>query len=151
MIGMPTKFFEDYAVGEEAKYGPIEVENDAMIEFARQWDPQPFHVDPVAARNSLYGGIIASGWFTCALAMKTLVVNYLSPESSLGSPGLDNLQWLAPVRAGDALWLHCVVLEARPSKTKPDRGILKTKIELSSTGGQQVLSMVATNFVLRRA
>lgn len=147
---MPTKFFEDYTVGEEAKYGPIEVDSASMTEFARQWDPQPFHVDPIAARTSMYGGIIASGWFTCALAMRTLVVNYLSPESSLGSPGLDSLKWLAPVRAGDELWLHCVVLEARPSHSKPDRGILKTNIELSSATGQLVLSMVATNFVLRR-
>lgn len=147
---MPARFFEDYRVGEEAKYGPIEVSNASMIEFARQWDPQPFHVDPVAAQNSIYGGIIASGWYTCALAMRTLVTHYLSPESSLGSPGIDSLKWIAPVRAGDELWLHCVVLEARPSNSKPDRGILKTNIELSTTIGQPVLSMIATNFVLRR-
>lgn len=147
---MATHFFEDYTIGDEVRYGPIAVDEEEMITFARQWDPQPFHIDAQAAQQSIYGGIIASGWFTCVLAMRELVANYLSPESSLGSPGLDSLQWLAPVRAGDQLWLHCGVVDARPSRTKSDRGIIKTKIEMSPEGESPVLSMIATNFVLRR-
>ncbi|WP_298210491.1 MaoC family dehydratase [Ferrimicrobium sp.] len=147
---MSTHFFEDYQVGAEVRFGPIMVDPEEMVAFARQWDPQPFHIDPQAASQSIYGGIIASGWFTCVLAMRELVANYLSPESSLGSPGLDDLQWRAPVRAGDRLWLACTVVEARPSQTRADRGIVKTRIEMSQEGAPPALSMVATNFVLRR-
>ncbi|WP_298381717.1 MaoC family dehydratase [Ferrimicrobium sp.] len=147
---MMTRFFEDYPVGLSDKFGPIDIEQDEMIAFAKQWDPQPFHIDADAARSSIYGEIIASGWYTCAIAMRELVNHFLSPASSLGSPGLDTLRWLAPVHAGDRLWLRCEVIEARASRSKPDRGILKTRIELLPDGGDPVLSMVAGNFVLRR-
>jgi len=150
MTTMKSRFFEDYPVGMIEQFGPIEIVETDMIAFARAWDPQPFHIDPQAARTSIYGGIIASGWFTCVVAMKELVTHYLSSASSLGSPGLDQLHWLAPVRGGDQLWLSCEVVEARPSQSKPDRGIVKTKIELHPETGAPVLSMIASNFVLRR-
>ena len=146
---MEDYYFEDYPVGRLAKLGEISVGESEMVDFARRYDPQPFHVDKVLASQSMYGGIIASGWFTCAITMKALVENYLSPSSSLGSPGIDELKWLAPVRPGDRLSISCEVVEARESRSRPDRGVIKTRIDVSSE--VPVLTMVAVNLVLKRA
>lgn len=141
---------EDYVEGSEATLGPVRVSREEIIDFATRYDPQPFHVDPVAAADSLYGGLIASGWHTCALTMRLLVDSYLSADSSLGSPGLDELRWLAPVRPGDELSAHVRVLEARPSASKPDRGIVRTRVEVVNQDAVIVLSMVAVNLVRRK-
>src|SRR5689334_5203665 len=131
-------FFEDYPVGLAGEYGSVTVSEDDILDFARKYDPQPFHVDPAAAARSPYGGLIASGWHTCALTMRLLVENYLSAESSLGSPGLEELRWPAPVRPGDTLTLRLEVLEARRSQSKPDRGILRTRSEVVNQRGETV-------------
>jgi acyl dehydratase len=144
------RWFEDYAVGTTGEYGPIRVAEDDVVDFGRRFDPQPFHVDAEAAAAGPFGGLIASGWHTCALMMRLLATEYLSPASSLGSPGVDELRWLAPVRPGDELTLRTTVAEARVSRTKPDRGLLRTRVELVDGGGTVVLSMVAMNLVRTR-
>ena len=147
---MTERWFEDYAVGSTGEYGPIAVTEDDVVDFGRRFDPQPFHVDAGAAAAGPFGGLIASGWHTCALMMRLLATEYLSPVSSLGSPGVDELRWLAPVRPGAALTLRTTVTEARISRSKPDRGLLRTRVELVDGGGTVVLSMVAMNLVRSR-
>ena len=147
---MSERWFEDYPVGSTGEYGPIPVAEDDVVDFGRRFDPQPFHVDAEAAAASPFGGLIASGWHTCALMMRLLATEYLSPVSSLGSPGVDELRWLAPVRPGDELTLRTLVEEARLSRTKPDRGVLRTRIDLVDGAGTVVLSMVAMKLVRTR-
>ncbi len=144
------RYFEDYVVGETVTCQPVVVDEDEMLSFARRFDPQPFHVDPVAAAHSPYGSVIASGWFTCALMMRSLVTEYLSPTSSLGSPGLENLRWVTPVRAGEVLTLAVTVKDARVSASKPDRGILRSELRVVDRVDELRLSMIAVNLVLRK-
>jgi acyl dehydratase len=143
-------FLDSYTPGLVRDLGPIHVDLDEVVEFARRYDPQPFHIDPEAAAQSIYGGIIASGWHTCAMVMRVLVEGYISAESSLGSPGIDELRWLAPVRPGDDLRVHITVLHSRPSRTKPDRGIVQSEMAVRNQDDVVVLSMIATYLVRRR-
>jgi acyl dehydratase len=147
---MSEKWFEDYVVGRTTEHGSIRVDEDELVDFGRRFDPQPFHIDPDAAAIGPYGGLIASGWHTCALMMRLLAQEYLSPVSSLGSPGIDELRWLRPVRPGDELSLRTTVEEARLSRSKPDRGLLRTRIELVGSGGDVVLRLLAMNLVSTR-
>ncbi|WP_409330903.1 MaoC family dehydratase [Trujillonella humicola] len=147
---MAERWFEDYPVGATGEYGPISVAEDDVVDFGRRFDPQPFHVDAEAAAASPFGGLIASGWHTCALMMRLYATEYLSSASSLGSPGIDELRWRAPVRPGDELVLRTAVEEARVSRSKPDRGLLRTRVELVGRDGAVVLSMVAMNLVRTR-
>lgn len=147
---MSERWFEDYEVGATAEHGPIRVDEDELVDFGRRFDPQPIHVDREAAAAGPYGGLIASGWHTCALMMRLFAQEYLSPVSSLGSPGVDELRWVAPVRPGDVLTLRTTVLEARRSRSKPDRGLVRTRIELVEGTGAPVLTMTALNLVLTR-
>lgn len=143
-----TRWFEDYPVGSTWELGEVTPTEEQIVGFAREFDPQPFHVDADAAAASPFGGLIASGWHTAALMMRLVVDHYLSPESSLGSPGVDDLRWHAPVRPGVALRLRAEVLEARVSAGKPDRGILRTRFGFHSVGDDRaVFSVVATNLV----
>jgi acyl dehydratase len=144
------RWFDDYVPGTTAEFGPLRVAEDDVVDFGRRFDPQPFHVDAEAAAAGPFGGLIASGWHTCALMMRLLADQYLSPVSSLGSPGVDELRWTAPVRPGDELTLRTTVVEARPSRSKPDRGLLRTRVELANQDGDVVLSMVAMNLVRTR-
>ncbi|GAA3163211.1 MaoC family dehydratase [Blastococcus jejuensis] len=147
---MSDRWFEDYVVGTTAEHGSIRVEEAELVDFAQRFDPQPIHVDPDAAAAGPYGGLIASGWHTCALMMRLFAQEYLSPASSLGSPGVDELRWLAPARPGDELTLRTTVLEARLSHSKPDRGLVRTRIELLGPTAEAVLTMTALNLVLTR-
>jgi acyl dehydratase len=147
---MTDRYLEDYPVGLTEEFGPVQVDEAEIVAFGRQYDPQPFHVDPQAAADGPYGGLIASGWQTCALMMRLLAQDYLSAASSLGSPGVDELRWRRPVRPGQPLRLRTTVVEARRSASKPDRGIVRTAIELVDGDGQQVLTMTALNLVLAR-
>ena len=144
---MTTRYFEDYPAGLTETYGPATLTEQEIVEFAVRYDPQPFHVDAAAAKESPYGGLIASGWHTTATMMRLLADNFLSPASSLGSPGIDELRWPAPVRPGDRLWLHVEVLEARRSSSKPDRGILRTKAWMTNQDDAKVLELTAVNLV----
>jgi len=144
------RWFEDYRPGLVLQFGQLPVDGNEIIEFARRYDPQPFHVDPEAAARSAYGGLIASGWHTGSLMMRLLVEHYLSPLASLGSPGLDELRWLAPVRPGDTLSVRVTIVEARRSQSKPDRGLLRSQIEVLNQRAQVVMSVKALNFMLCR-
>lgn len=141
------RYFEDYPVGEVFELGSIAVEAAEVQAFAERFDPQPFHTDAQAAALSPYGGIIASGWHTASLMMRLLTESFLSPVSSLGSPGVDELRWLAPVRPGDVLSGHATILTAKPSRSKPDRGIATTRIEMRNQRGEVVLSLNAVNLL----
>ena len=143
-------YFEDYALGSTYECGSVSIDQASIVAFAKEFDPQPFHVDPVAAAAGPYGGLIASGWHTAALVMRLLVENYLAPESSLGSAGLDELRWPHPVRPGDTLRVRATVVESRRSLSKPDRGIVKTMVEAANSGGATVMRATAINFMLAR-
>lgn len=144
------RYFEDYLVGATSEYGPIRVDEAEVLDFGRRFDPQPFHVDADAGAAGPFGGLVASGWHTCALMMRLLAEQYLSPTSSLGSPGVDELRWVQPVRPGDELLLRTTVQEARASRSKPDRGIVKTKVELVNQSGEVVLRMLVMNLIRAR-
>jgi acyl dehydratase len=144
------RWFEDYEVGTTAEHGSIRVDEDELVDFARRFDPQPIHVDRAAAAAGPYGGLIASGWHTCALMMRLFAQEYLSAVSSLGSPGVDELRWILPVRPGDKLTLRTTVEDARLSRSKPDRGLVRTRIELRNDAGDAVLRVAAMNLIRTR-
>jgi acyl dehydratase len=147
---MKDRYFEDYVPGSTFEYGSVKVTEQEIIEFATKFDPQPFHVDPVAAATGPFGGLIASGWHTASLMMRMLADNYLSKVASLGSPGIDELRWLKPVRPGDVLRLRVSVLDARVSNSKPDRGLVRSLIEVLNADDDVVSRTTAVNFLLRR-
>lgn len=147
---MRTTYLEDYAVGRTVTLDPVGVTEQEIIEFGTSYDPQPFHVDPVAAADSPFGSVIASGWHTCALTMRALVAGFFSPLSSLGSPGIDELRWAVPVRGGDVLTATAIVLENRRSASKPDRGVIRTAITTRNQDDVTVLSLTAINLVRAR-
>jgi len=122
-------WFEDYIVGTNREFGEIIVTESAIVEFARLYDPQLFHLDRGAAQESVFQGLIASGWHTASMTMRLLVDHYLSPQSSLGSPGVDKLRWLVPVRPNDQLSVSATVINARPSKSRPNQGIVRSQIK----------------------
>jgi acyl dehydratase len=124
------RYFEDYLLGAVHEFGSVTVTESEIIDFAKQFDPQPFHTDPEAARQSPFGGLIASGWHTASLAMGILVRNYLSQAASLGSPGADELRWRKPVRPGDTLSLRVTILESKLSRSRPGQGTIRTYIEV---------------------
>lgn len=144
------RFFEDYKPGHVYDLGTTSVSQSQIIEFAREFDPQPFHLDPAAAAATQFGGIIASGWHTASLVMRRCVDHYLSPVSSLGSPGVEDLRWPNPLKSGDTLGIRATILEARPSRSRPDRGIVRTRVEAVNQNGDPVLTMIAVNFLRRR-
>lgn len=128
------RYWEDFRVGETFDLGSVTIDGDEMVRFAERFDPQPFHVDPVAAKDTSFGGLIASGWFTGSLFMRLYVQAVLSGAASEGSPGLSELRWLAPVRAGDVLAGRLTVLDMAPSSTKTTRGTVFLRGELLRDG-----------------
>jgi acyl dehydratase len=149
-VPVSERWFQDYVVGTTTEHGSIRVDEEELLDFGRRFDPQPIHVDRAAAAAGPYGGLIASGWHTCALMMRLFAQEYLSPVSSLGSPGVDELRWLRPARPGDVLTLRTTVEETRLSRSKPDRGLVRTRAELHDGDGQVVVSLLAMNLVLSR-
>lgn len=147
---MSERWFEDYKPGSVHELGSLAVEEGEVLEFASRFDPQPIHTDPGLAARSPFGGIIASGWHTGSLMMRLYALNYLSPASSLASPGLDELRWVRPVRPGDMLSVRVTVEEARASASKPDRGVVRSLIEVSNQHGQPVMTIRAVNIIARR-
>jgi acyl dehydratase len=144
------RYFEDYTAGHVYELGTVTVSEAEIIDFARQFDPQYFHIDPEKAKSSRFGGIIASGWHTIGVTMRLYVDHYLSHVASLASPGIDEVRWPNPVRPGDILKVRVSVLEARPSRTKPDRGVVRARIEASNQRDEQVLSMIGISILGRR-
>ena len=146
-VSIDARHFEDYPPGAVVEYGPIGVDEAAIMAFGRQFDPQPFHVDPEGAAGGPFGGVIASGWHTGSLMMRLLVDHYLPRKAGLGSPGIDELRWLAPVRPGDQLSLRITVTEARRSSTKPDRGLVRTTNEMINQRGEVVMTLKAMTLI----
>lgn len=144
------RYFEDYVPGSIHEFGSILVDQDEVISFAKRYDPQDFHTDPEAAKQTIFGGLIASGWQTAGLMMRLYADHYLSKVASLSSPGVDELRWKHPVRPGDELSLRVTVTEARRSNSKPDRGIVRSFIEVLNQNNEVVLSMSALNLLLCR-
>ena len=139
-VPINERHFEDYHAGDVQEFGDYQVTEEEIVEFASRFDPQPFHTDPQAARDSIYGGLIASGWMTASVMMRMLVEHFISPASSMGSPGMDELRWLRPVRPGDRLRVRSTVLEARRSQTKPDRGAILALQEVLNQDGEVVMT-----------
>jgi len=141
------RYFEDYVPGATYECGTVIIDEASIVNFAKEFDPQPFHVDTVAAAAGPFGGLIASGWQTAALTMRLLVDNYLSAEASLGGAGVDEIRWPLPVRPGDTLRVRATVVESRRSLSKPDRGIIKTLAETANQDGQTVMRCTAINLL----
>jgi len=141
------RYFEDYLPGAVHEFGSIKIDEREVLDFGRRYVPLSYHVDPEAAKQSIYGGVIASGWHTAALMMRVYVENYLSQVANLGSPGGDELRWDKPVFPGDELSVRATVLEARRSESRPDRGIVRTFIEVLNQKNHVVMSMKMVNFV----
>ena len=143
-------YFEDLPAGDVRESPPRTITREEMLAFARQYDPQPFHLDEDAARKTIYGGLIASGWLTVAVMMRLLWDTLLKDAVSLGSPGADEVRWLKPVRPGDTLRARFTIVEAIPSRSKPDRGVLKTFTEMVNQHDEVVLTMRGLGMFGRR-
>jgi acyl dehydratase len=142
-----NRYFEDYVVGSVHEFGTISVEHDEVVNFGKRFVPLAYHTDPELAKQSLYGGLIASGWHTAALMMRLYTDHYLSKVANLGSPGVDELRWEKPVYPGDELSIRVTVLETRRSQSKQDRGIVRSFVEVLNQHGQVAMSLKTTNFV----
>ncbi len=151
MTGSRTeRYFEDYIVGARQEIGAVSLSEADIIEFACKYDPQDFHIDPEKAATGSYGSLIASGWHTAATVMRLLVDRFLDSVSSLGSPGVDELRWLAPVRPNDILTVCATVIDARRSKSRPDRGLVHSKSEVFNQDDVLVMTMKSVNFIACR-
>lgn len=137
--------FADFFAGQVIEAGPHTVTEDELVAFARQWDPQWFHTDAQAAAQGVFGGLIASGWHTCAIAMRLVVEAALDGSESFASPGIDHIRWARPVRPGDALRLRAEVLEARRSDTRARLGILRWRWRLFNQHQAEVLDATVTS------
>ncbi|MCU0868457.1 MAG: MaoC family dehydratase [Burkholderiales bacterium] len=142
--------YEDFEVGAVADLGTRAVVRDEVIAFARDFDPQPFHVDDAAAKASMFGGLIASGWHTCAMVMRLMVDSQLSRTASLGSPGVDSLRWLQPVRPDDTIRARVTVLDKRRSASRPTLGLVRFRWEVENQRGEPVLTMESTGMIAVR-
>jgi len=145
------RYFEDYVSGSVHEFGMITIQEEAIIAFGKQFDPQIFHTDPDRAKSTIYGGLIASGWHTASLMMRECVRYYLPRAASLGSPGIDELRWNLPVRPGDTLTIRATVLRATRSHSKPDRGIVQSLFEVLNQKRDVVMSVKGVNFILCRS
>jgi acyl dehydratase len=147
---MSKRYWEDFAAGEVLELGTTTtVTADAIIAFARQFDPQYFHLDPEKAKGSIFGGLVASGWHTAAMVMRLWVEEIVSKTVSMGSPGVEELRWPAPVRPGDTLTARAIVLETRASKSRPEMGLVRWRAETTNQRNELVFSMTGTSFIGR--
>lgn len=137
---MTYKYYEDFVVGVVTIYGPRIVTREEIIAFASEFDPQPMHLDEEAAKKSMLGGLSASGWHTCAIMMRLICDGMVTSSSSWGAPGVDELKWVKPVRPGDALSVRMTVLEKRESKSRPEMGFVRHRIEMLNQYGEVVLN-----------
>lgn len=147
---LKDRWFDDFAVGEVFEFGDRLVTEEEIVEFARRYDPQPFHTDAAAAAASNFGGLIASGWMTTALLMREMCDHFIAPQSAMGSPGVDELRWLRPVRGGDRLRVRVTITATQASQTRADRGVLVLHQEVLSQAGETVMSLKGRAIVRRR-
>jgi acyl dehydratase len=143
-------YWEDFPAGRSFEYGSRTLTEEEIIRFASQWDPQRFHTDPLAAKATPFRGLVASGWHTGCVLMRLMCDAYLNEASCIGSPGIEEWRFALPVRPGDTLRFRSTVLESRLSASKPDRGIVKFRWELLNQRDEVAVSMVGTQFYLRR-
>ncbi len=143
-------YWEDFKVGDTAPIGERRLDAAEIVAFAKAYDPQPFHIDEEAARQSMYGGLIASGWHTVALVMRMMVDSYLNQSASLGSPGVEDVRWLKPVRPGDTIRATRMVVETRTSASRPDMGIVKSRWEVFNQNDELVMTMEGYGMFARR-
>lgn len=144
------RYWEDIKEGEVVELGSRTLDKDRMVAFAHEFDPQPFHTDEKAAEASIWGGLIASGWLTGSVLMRIFYDGFLKDTASMGSPGIDELRWLKPVRPGDTLTVRLTVLETTASRSKPDRGIVRSLMEVLNQHGEIVMTTKGVNFFRRR-
>jgi acyl dehydratase len=144
------RYFEDFEVGRELDCGKKLVTKAEIIAFAREFDPQPFHIDEAAAKQSHFGGIVASGWHSCAICMRMVVDAVLHDSASMGSPGVEKLRWLKPLRADSVVNAKVKLLDKKPSESRPDRGRMTVVFELFDDKGELLMDMAATVIMGRR-
>jgi acyl dehydratase len=145
-----SRYLEELSIGERFATRSINITEDEILDFARRFDPQPFHLDPSAAQRSIYGGLIASGFHTQAIVFGLFIELGVLAESSMGSPGMDDLKWLLPVRPGDSLRAEVEVLETRSSLTKPDRGIVRLRYHGYNQKGEEVIAFTVNHLLKRK-
>ena len=154
-IGSPnpeTKlFWEDFSPGHTFECGPRRITREEIVEFAAEFDPQPFHLDDAAASASMVGRLCASGWHSCCIAMRMAAESFVLNSSSIGAPGIDEVRWLAPISPGDDLTLRAIVLSTRASASRPDMGFVDILLELFNTAGMRVMSLKAPLMFGRRS
>ena len=143
-------YWEDLQPGSVRELGTVSPSAEEIKEFAEQFDPQPFHLDEHAGKRSMFGGLCASGWHTCAMAMRLTVDNFLRESASMGSPGLESLRWLQPVYPDDQLTLQHTILESRPLRKRPDVGLVRSRWEMFNQNGEKVLEMEGYGMFGRR-
>lgn len=148
---MGTIYFEDIEPGQVRDLGTVRVERQEMLEFAKRYDPQPIHTDPDAAADSIYGELIASGWFTAGLCMRALAMEFLDNAASMGAFGIDELRWPTPVRAGDVLHVEHEVLDVHASSSRDDRGYVDNKLRATNQDGEIAITWEATNIFKTRS
>jgi acyl dehydratase len=146
-----TRYLEDITIGDRMEFGRYEVTEQEIIEFASKYDPQKIHTDPAFAAQSDMGGLIASGWHTSAMFMRMMVDEIMGQDTGMVSPGVDDLKWMRPVRPGDVLRVRGEIVAARPSRSKPDRGIVQTRYEVLNQNDDVVMSVKTNSFIRRRA
>ena len=144
-----NRYFEDYIARSVHEFGPIAVELEEVVEFGKRFVPLTYHMDAELAKKSIYGGLIASGWHTAGLMMRLYTDNYLSKVANLGSPGVDELRWDKPVFPGDDLSIRVTVMETRLSQSNPDRGIVRSFVEVLNQKREVVMSLKMVNFIRR--
>lgn len=144
-------YFEDFYPGQDIDLGTRAVTEEEIVAFATQFDPQPFHIDRDAAAQSIYGGVIASGWHTCSMMMRMVVDGLMAKSASMGSPGLDGVRWHAPVRAGDTLNVHYRTTKVKASNSKPDRGVVWSTWVAINQRGEAVCTVEGMGMFRKRA
>jgi acyl dehydratase len=146
-VPVSQRYFEDYVEGSTFEYGEISLTAEEIMEFARRFDPQPIHVDPEYAARGPFSGLIASGWHTAGVMMRLLADHFISHVASMASPGVDEIRWFIPVRPGDTLSIRVTVLETRRSRSKPDRGIVRSLVEVLNQNKEVVMSLKPVSMV----
>lgn len=146
---MPRLYWEDFTAGRVFEHGPRHISRDEIVEFASEYDPQPMHVDEMAARDSMIGGLCASGWHACCILMRMSADAFLLDSSSMGAPGVDEVRWLLPIRPDDELNLRVTVLDTRTSRSRPDTGFVRCDFELFNGRGERAV-LLTTSLMLGR-
>ena len=145
------RYWEDFSPGSVSEYGPRRVTSEEIVEFASAFDPQPMHLDATAASASMLGGLAASGWHSCCLLMRMLSDGLLAQTSFVGAPGIEEVRWLAPLRAGETITLRARVLETRASRSRPDMGFVKFLFELFDSGDKRLMTLTVSPMFARRS